>query len=180
MPAFTLDARTLEVFGSAVNLADLDNPAEVAVVDAKSVQPLRMSSRDMEFWEVEEDIIEISAVDVKLPNTFFPLQTRLSARDLEVFEADDLMARDPEDEQEIAPALKRRASGRDAECFEPYDVEEIPAHEAKLPPVVEAVRARTISARDMEMCDEAHEWVAKPKGASPVLARRSSGRDLEY
>jgi hypothetical protein len=191
MPAsFPLNARTREVFGSAINLSDLDvpeNPAEILVAPLHKglgLPPLwaRVSSRDAEVFEIEA-AIELAAEDVKIPRTFFPLQTRLSARDQECFEPEDLMARD---EEEGAARLSpiQRFSSRDVEVFESYEVKEIPSHE--LGPVALATQPSRyrglLSARDKEVCDEAAAWVGAtcPVASGPVLARRASGRDCEY
>lgn len=191
MPAFLLNARTREVFGSALNLSDLDvpeNPAEILVAPLHKglgLPPLRarVSSRDAEVFEIEA-AIELAAEDVKIPRTFFPLQTRLSARDQECFEPEDLMARDEEEEAARLSPIQRFSSARDMEVFESYEVKEIPSHE--LGPVALASQPSlyrgVLSARDKEVCDEAAAWVGvKCPGASgPVVARRASGRDGEY
>lgn len=191
MPAFLLNARTREVFGSALNLSDLDvpeNPAEILVAPLHKglgLPPLRarVSSRDAEVFEIEA-AIELAAEDVKIPRTFFPLQTRLSARDQECFEPEDLMARDEEEEAARLSPIQRFWSARDMEVFESYEVKEIPSHE--LGPVALASQPSlyrgVLSARDKEVCDEAAAWVGvKCPGASgPVVARRASGRDGEY
>ena len=176
MPAFTLDARTREVFGSAIDLTELlDNPAEMVVSHSKAFTP-RLSSRDSEVFEIEADIIEIPAEEAKIPRMLLPLQARLSARDLEVFA-------DPEDwhQRDDDALLPSRLSSRDAECFEDYYVKEVPA--ASLGPLpVASARRGPLSARDLECCDQAEDWVgAQLHAAEPVVVnRRASGRDDEY
>ena len=79
-----------------------------------------------------------------------------------------------------APALARRASGRDGEFFELTEPRVLPAaavHAAYAPPST----TKVTSARDMEVfeCGMAPLAAVEPP-AHRALARRSSGRDLEY
>lgn len=164
-----LDARTREVFGSALNLEELEqqHQAKPAVV----IAPTPISSRDSEVFEVEA-AIEISATDVQMPKMYFPLQTRLSARDLEVFEAEDVTVHDEVPE----PAPKHFFSARDSEYFEDYSdlIKEAPA--ILVPP---AVRPK-LTARDTEVCDEGQDWMGHQAEQAPALVRARSGRDMEF
>jgi len=161
-----LNTRDREVFGSYLDLSELD-------MSAPSERSPRPSARDDEFWG---DLPECPAAAAKLPKTLFPLQTRLSARDLELFEAEDAVLIDDATDD----STKRGSSSRDAELFEEYEVKEIPAAEAKLPAAAVAWSAR-IGARDLEFCDESHEWLrhALPVANANESVRRS-GRDDEY
>jgi len=164
-----IDARTREVFGSMLNLEELEQQqqSKPPVV----IAPTPISSRDSEVFEVEA-AIELAAADVELPKMYFPLQTRLSARDLEVFEPEDVAAHD----EAPAPAPKRFISARDSEYFEDYSdlIKEAPA--IRVPP---ATRPK-LSARDTEVCEEGHDWMGRQVEQAPALVRARSGRDMEF
>jgi len=161
-----LNARDREVFGSYLDLSQLD-------MAAPSEHSPRPSARDEELWG-DDAVDECPAAAAKLPKTLFPLQTRLSARDLELFEAEDTVLIDATTNE----PSKIGTSSRDAELFEDYDVKEIPAAQAQLPTLAVMSNAK-IGARDLEFCDESHEWLRQPLPVVNLSVRRS-GRDDEY
>jgi len=154
-----LVARDREVFGSYVNLSELED--DVAMVSVAQIKP--MSARDAEFFD--EAVVEIKAHEVTLPKTLY--NGRLSARDLEFFEDEY----NPIEEEEVAP---KKGGCRDAEVFEEHEVAELPSSALpEMPPPVPS-----LGARDLEVFD-AHPDVVTDV-TPPARARRMSGRDDEF
>lgn len=138
----TLTPRDREVFGSCVNLAELQSMD----VTSSRLSDSRMSSRDTEVFEVEA-AIEMAAADAKMK----------------------LMQVSPP----AFPAIESTGEAFHKDFVTKADV----LAAAKTP-------GRGLSARDLEVCEDAAEWVVEStKGqawSSHGGVRRASGRDDEY